>query len=101
MNIKIGDKVRSFDFADGDFGRDLTGERACYVEGFVVDITRMVPAEDGFLMDAGCDRYVIEIERQVFGGEEVDEPLDRVYPPVNGTPTWGDRVTNCVEVING
>ena len=97
-DIKVGDRVRSFDFADGDYGRDLTGERACFVEGVVTDITRMIPGEDGFLMNAGCDRYVIAVERQVFGGKVVFG-ADTVYPPVNGTPTWGDRVTNCVEAM--
>ena len=40
--IKIGDRVRSFDFAIGEFGRELLGEanseRAAYVEGTVVSI---------------------------------------------------------------
>lgn len=97
--IKVGDSVRSFDFADGKFGRDLVGERACYIEGTVVDITRMVPGEDGFLMDAGCDRYVIAVDKRVFGGEVVKAEASTFYPPVNGTPTWGERVTDCVEVM--
>jgi hypothetical protein len=36
MNIEINDTVRSFDF---DMHRDLTGERACYIEGIVTGFT--------------------------------------------------------------
>lgn len=70
--IKVGDRVRSFDFDD----RDLEGERACYVEGRVEEIV-----ESGW-----CQRYAIRVERRVFGGEEIAEGYeDMVYPPVNGT----------------
>jgi hypothetical protein len=99
MKIQVGQKVRSFDFADGKWGRDLIGERACFIDGIVTDITNMIPGEDGFLMDVGCDRYVIEVELRVFGGKAVDPEATTFYPPVNGTPTWGGKVTNCVEAI--
>ena len=95
-DVRVGDRVRSFDFAvtteDGKrLGRDLEGERACYVEGVVSSIEEI----------QGCDRYVIEVSRRVFGGE-VRPPRenDRVIPPVNGTPTMS-RDTDFVEVIFG
>ena len=84
MDITVGTKVRSFDFD----GRDLEGERACYAEGKVV----------GFEKLEGCERYVIEVTRRVFGGDE-DDRRGKIYPPVNGTPTWMGRVTDGVEVI--
>lgn len=99
QNITVGQKVRSFDFADGKWGRDLEGERACYVEGEVVEMTRHIPGPDGFLMDSGCDRYVIRCDKRVFGGEEVEREDELFYVPVNGTPSWGSKVINCVEAI--
>jgi len=90
--IKVGDKVRSFDFADGEWGRDLTGERACYVEGQVISI--------GMIME-GCPRYEILVERDVFGGEESDRRVGtQVYPPVNGTPSTMGGPTDFVEKLH-
>ena len=86
MDITIGTKVRSFDFD----GRDLEGDRACYVEGKVVGFHKE---------EYGCERYIIEVDRQVFGGEEKTNFPPVVNPPVNGTPTlWGDT-THFVEAI--
>ncbi len=87
--ITVGMKVRSFDFAHGTFGRDLEGERACYVEGEVVSI--------GEVMD-GCQRYCIKVERMVFGGREEECPNPFIYPPVNGVRTISG-VTDGVEAI--
>lgn len=77
--IRVGAKVRSFDFA----GRQLTGERACYVEGRVVEIG--TPPHEVCV----CDKhYHIVVDRRVWGG--VANPTDgfigqTVYPPTNGT----------------
>lgn len=72
--IAIGDRVRSYDFDR----HDLTGERACYVEGTVEAV--------GVELD-GCSRYRVRVERDVFGGIEQQTRVgDTVYPPVNGTP---------------
>ncbi|MBK26124.1 MAG: hypothetical protein CME70_19155 [Halobacteriovorax sp.] len=91
MDIQIGNRVRSFDFAQDDgYGRDLSGERACYVEGEVI----------GFDHIEGCQRYRILVDRDVFGGKEEDRRVGRIVtPPVNGTPTWSDQTTNYVEVV--
>lgn len=86
MEIVVGTKVRSFDFAD----RSLEGERACYVEGVVTGFERM----------EGCDRYEIKVTLDVFGGKEESRRLGAtIYPPVNGTPTWTGRVTDGVEAV--
>jgi hypothetical protein len=87
MKITVGTRVRSFDFR----GRDLTGDRACYVEGTVEAITEV----------RGCPRYDVRVERHVFGGIPLPEEdrNERVYPPVNGTPTSFGRVSDGVEAI--
>jgi hypothetical protein len=70
--IKVGDKVRSFDF---DF-REITGENACFVEGIVEGI--------------GPGRYKIKTTKRIFGGENKADYKEYYYPPKNGTPSfWG------------
>ena len=87
MDITIGSRVRSFDFAAG---RDLTGERACYVEGEVI----------GFEEIEDCQRYRILVDRDVFGGKEDGRRVGRIVtPPVNGTPIWTGQTTNYVEIV--
>lgn len=92
--IKVGDRVRSFDFE----GRELEGERACYREGVVIGIGRF-----GF---PDCDRYKIFVDRVVWAGEEDvlsdnDPVAGRViYPPVNGVPmVFRGRVTDGVHLL--
>ena len=88
--IQVGDKVRSFDFAQGDFGRDLEGERACYVEGVV----------ESFVEREGCPRYEVRVQRHVFAGEVRDYRWGcLVYPPVNGTPKLFGGVCDNVELV--
>ncbi len=80
--IQVGDKVRSFDFAetfdDGtQIRRELEGKMACYVEGIVTAINK----------DMSYHRYEIVVNRDVFGGKESERRVGNVvYPPVNGTP---------------
>ena len=73
MDITIGSRVRSFDFAElnGSYGRDLTGERACYVEGEVI----------GFEEIEGCQRYRILVDRDIFAGEESNRRIGRIITP--------------------
>ena len=88
--IQVGSKVRSFDFARDGRGRQLEGERACYIEGVV----------KGFKDLEGCKRYVIRVDRKVWAGEEVENPYrGNVYPPVNGTPTSLGGVCDGVELV--
>lgn len=105
--IQVGDRVRSFDFADAwDFpdpndisdnpepthktGYDITGERACYVEGEVV----------GFDDVGGCKRYRILVNRDVFQGEDNDRRVGQVVsPPVNGTQKMMGGTTQFVKLV--
>lgn len=90
MSISVGDQVRSFDFCDGPYGRSLSGDRACYVEGRVEEL----------VVVEGCLRYRIAVDRDVFGGEESDRRVGReVFPPVNGTPTLFGDATDFVEIV--
>ncbi len=88
MAISVGDFVRSFDFPHH---RELEGERACYMEGRVVDFKEL----------EGCRRYVIEVNRCVFGGRERDQFSKRIYPPVNGTRRLMGGVCDGVSLIEG
>jgi len=91
MSISIGDRVRSFDFSTAPGGRDLDGDRACYVEGKVV----------GFDFVEGCKRYRILVDRDVFGGKDEDRRQGAlVTPPVNGTRKSFGGTTNFVELIH-
>lgn len=75
--IVVGDTVRSFDFASGSYGRDLTGQHACFIEG---EVAAIGPIE-------GCPRYLIKVTRQAFGGAEYSKFTEEwATPPVNGTP---------------
>lgn len=66
--IRVGDRVRSFDFE---------AHRDCYVEGTVT----------GFAYMEGCERYQIMAEQIVWAGQAEPAPKGYcVYPPVNGTP---------------
>lgn len=80
--IKVGDKVRSYDFPDG--------RRTSFIEGRVT----------GFHQIEDCSRYEIKVERIVACGEE--HPVENdytVYPPLNGTPKSTGGVTNGVELL--
>lgn len=87
--IKVGSRVRSFDF----FHRDLEGERACYVEGVVETVGEVIE---------GCPRYAIRVTRSVFGGKPSKRYSEDavVYPPVNGTPSLLSGLTNYVELLD-
>ena len=88
-DIVLGSKVRSFDFP---VDKSLEGERACYVEGEVVDFKTL----------QGCERYVIRVERTVWGGEETDKRGfgGYIYPPRNGTPTLFGNTCDGVELLD-
>ena len=95
--------MRSFDFA----GRDLTGDRACFIEGDLVDI---LPAGtrrnygDPTVVHAhfpDCDRYVIHVSMGVFGGVPGAAAKNSyLFPPLNGTGrTLSGELCNGVEAI--
>lgn len=89
--IEVGTRVRSFDFplmtSEGlALGLELEGERSCYMEGVVQAI-----GEDDL---EGCRRYRILVDKIVRSGAPVavaegQEAL--IYPPLNGTPTFGSK----------
>ena len=88
-DIKIGDKVRSFDFSAH---RDIEGPEACFAEGIV----------EGFQTIAGssCTRFDIRVTRAVWEGKEVPtEEGTRIAPPLNGTPPNMGRITDGVVKI--
>ncbi len=84
--IAVGDTVKSYDF---DYGDD------CYVQGKVV----------GFTVMDGSERYVIVMDKKVFGGkDETEKYLEttgnyKFYPPVNGLETWMGSKTCGVKKI--
>ncbi len=116
-NIPLHSHVRSFDFAQGPRkdgqpcdlwaaadGRDIEGDRACYVEGVVCAIIPAgerfdTPDPGGFIYPESCDRYAIRVTRKVFSGKVTDDRQTWACPPVNGTPTSLGRVMNSVEVV--
>jgi hypothetical protein len=87
VEIKVGDTVRSFDFPD--INKESEGKNACYVEGEVEAIGRLLDWQS-------CDVYKIKCTRKVFSGEEREEHEEYYYAPVNGTPTWTGRETHGV-----
>lgn len=92
--IAVGSRVRSFDFE----GRELDGERACYVEGTVESVGKP-PRGVAYV---GHDVYAIRVERVVFGGEELPEARnlgELVCPPVNGIPKMFGGHTDGVTLI--
>ena len=90
--IKINDRVRSFDFPSFPGGMDVEGPDACFLEGVMV----------GFTKPHDCMLYDIRVTRKVFNGEDKEFPEGYgVLVTVNGTPVFGsrNRVTNGVVKI--
>lgn len=87
--IKVGDKVRSFDFQD----RDANAFDACYVEGVVESI-------EGHPQGGGGEYLKFKITRKVFGGKELDVTIgDYNWVPQNGQETWTGKITDHVVKI--
>lgn len=85
--IRVGDRVRSLDFAYPTALRHLPEAQSTFVEGRVI----------GFRYFEGCWRYEIEVERRVIEGREA--PFNKpwvVIPPVNGT-----RILGSGDLTNG
>lgn len=85
--IKVGDTVRSFDFPDSS--KDAEGSNACYIQGEVEEIGRLIPHQP-------CDVYKIKCTKKLFSGKEIAEPEEYYYDPVNGTQILGSGVTHGV-----
>jgi len=90
MTIRIGTRVRAFDFMINEDGCALEGSEACFVEGEVV----------AFDYAEGCKRYHILVERDVFGGKEEEHRIGKVVtPPINGTPCFDQGFTKFVQAL--
>lgn len=101
MDIKIGDKVRSYDHI-GRFTPELDGDRPNHgIIGTVLAVNvKSVPIEGGREYEFDCPRYAIMVESQ-FMGKEVTaarQPGLIVYPPMNGTKTTMGETCDCVEL---
>ena len=73
--IGVGDKVRSYDHH---------GDDGIYIEGVV----------EALITWDGCQRYKILVERDIRDGKERPGRVGtRVFPPINGTPTWLGETT--------
>jgi hypothetical protein len=91
--IKIGDKVRSFDFAHSPSNnREVGTKNACYVEGVVED---MGANACDFMPNANV--YKIRATKRIFAGKEVKFE-DYYYPPMNGSRSLMGEI-NCVDKI--
>jgi hypothetical protein len=94
VKIKVGDKVRSYDFEwrVGDTARE------CYVEG-VVESIGPVPS-----CPCGGDHYEIKVTRRVWAGADasVTDPSERgavIYPPVATLYAERDGYKSGVELL--
>jgi len=102
----IGKTVRSFDFANGPaddpYGRDLEGERACYIVGTVVGILKADDfASDGKTTFHDCDRYILKADHRIFRGEiEIAKVKNQeFFPPLNGTNAIHNEISMVEEVV--
>jgi len=72
-NVRVGDRVRAFDYDC----RDINGDNACYVEGVVVDFQN-----DGNVRNG---RYIIQVDVDMWAGKKVRHRVGhKAFPPVNG-----------------
>lgn len=87
--LKTGDIVRSFDFDC----KDLTGERACYVIGIILDAD--VPSQKEYTYSC----YRIKVTSAVWDGRNVKvQPGTIIFAPMNGTEKEDGTVTDFVEL---
>jgi len=89
--IKVGDTVRSFDFPDSS--KEAEGKNACFVEGEVVEIGRMLDWQT-------CDMYKIKCDKKMFSGKKIEKHEEFYYAPLNGTRISMGGVTHGVVKVN-
>jgi hypothetical protein len=84
--IKVGDKVRSFDFDC----KEVDTINSCFVEGIVESI-------EGHPMGGGGEFVKFIITKKVFSGEETDRSVGEYnWVPQNGQKQWTGKLTNNV-----
>ena len=89
QKIKVGDKVRSFDFDC----KELDTINSCFVEGVVENI-------EGHPMSGDGEYLKFKISRKIFGGKEIPQTIgDYNWVPQNGQMTWLGKVTDNVVKI--
>ena len=77
-DFKVGDLIRSHDFALKGLPNALEGERATFIEGIIIGIGDM----PGCAVD--CPHLHIEVGRSVVGGFETMRLIgDTCYPPLD------------------
>tara|TARA_R110000751_G_scaffold94798_3_gene185054 strand:- start:833 stop:1204 length:372 start_codon:yes stop_codon:yes gene_type:complete len=89
-NYKVNDKVRAHDF---EGNKEVGTTNACYVEGIVLDIVKVIEI-------GGCMCYELRCTKKVFGGEEIERGVgEKVFSPLNGTKTMFGKELNQVELV--
>ena len=87
--IKVGDKVRSFDFDC----KEVDTINSCFVEGVVESI-------EGHPQGGGGEYLKFKISRKIFSGEEITQTIgDFNWVPQNGQKTWTGKLINNVVKI--
>ena len=87
--VKVGDKVRSFDFDS----HEVEGRDACYVEGVVESI-------EGHPMGGGGEYVKFLITKKIFSGKERTGSVGEFnWVPQNGQETWTGKLTNHIVKI--
>jgi hypothetical protein len=84
--IRVGSRVRSFDFPDRSD------------QHFIVGTVEAIAPGPGEL--ASCNRYHVRLEYRVWDGKREEPDDEMVYPPVNGTPIVGGGFCKAVELYN-
>jgi len=97
-SIKVGDKVRSYDFPDGLRTSWVEGVVAAITEPGVDCVVRLNDEAPQVVRFDDCPRYAILVTRAVWAGGESDQQ-GFVFPPVNGTPKLFGEVCDGVEAI--
>ena len=93
--VLAGHFVKSYDFPE-NLIHDPKRAEACYIFGQVEEVlTREEAAEIHYELGS-CPRYKIRVLTRVWDHQVTQKTEDYYYPPVNGTPMWGNRVTNGV-----
>lgn len=96
--IVAGDFVKSYDFPD-NLRFDPKRAESCYFFGEVVAVLTREQAEDVHFELGSCPRYKIKTLTRVWDSQVKTDCDEYVYPPVNGTPTWGNGENGTYGVV--
>ena len=97
-SILPADFVKSYDFPDFDEEGKITARaERCYIFGQVEAVLTMEEAREVHYELGSCPRYKIRVMTRVWDSQVAQKTDDYIYPPVNGTPMWGNQI--CKGVI--